>query len=286
MSTRARWDGARGGRWACLIVGAALAVPADFAVAENKTAEAPCRAPAFARASAASVIDGRTFVTDDGREIRLDGIDVPLSSGSDVAAAGAASASAAAKRARDHLQSQLAGRTVILAGNADDRDRYGRLRAQVHVFADGSERWVQGDMVAAGHARVAGNGPCTAALLRHERAARATTLGLWSDPYYLVRRADEPAAVAGQQGRFTIVEGNVLSVRESGGTIYVNFGRRWSEDFTVTIAKRNERSFTAAGLEPKRLDGRRVRVRGWVEARGGPLIEAARPEQIELVERR
>jgi hypothetical protein len=32
----------------------------------------------------------------------------------------------------------------------------------------------------------------------------------------------------------------VLSVRESGATIYVNFGRRWTEDFTVTILKRNE----------------------------------------------
>jgi len=115
--------------------------------------------------------------------------------------------------------------------------------------------------------------------------ARTAKLGLWSDPYYALRRAENPAAVAVERGRFTIVEGNVLSVRESGGTIYVNFGRRWSEDFTVTIAKRNERAFTAAGVEPKTLAGRRVRVRGWIEERGGPWVEATRPEQIELVER-
>jgi len=30
----------------------------------------------------------------------------------------------------------------------------------------------------------------------------------------------------------------VLSVRESGGTIYMNFGRRWSQALTVTILKR------------------------------------------------
>ncbi|HEV3176929.1 MAG TPA: thermonuclease family protein, partial [Stellaceae bacterium] len=82
-----------------------------------------------------------------------------------------------------------------------------------------------------------------------------------------------------------IVEGKVLSVRESGPTIYVNFGRRWTQDFTVTIAKRNESAFTSAGLEPKRLQGRRVRVRGYVEQRGGPWVEATRPEQIELAER-
>ena len=77
----------------------------------------------------------------------------------------------------------------------------------------------------------------------------------------------------------------MLSVGESGGTIYVNFGRRWSEDFTVTVLKRNERRFITAGLELKKLAGRHVRVRGTVEERGGPWIEASRPEQIELAER-
>ena len=90
-------------------------------------------------------------------------------------------------------------------------------------------------------------------------------------------RADEPAAVLAERGRFALVEGRVLSVRESGGTVYLNFGRRWTEDFTVTIAKRNERTFAAAGLEPKRLERLRIRVRGFVEERGGPWIEASAP---------
>ena len=88
-----------------------------------------------------------------------------------------------------------------------------------------------------------------------------------------------------EQGRFALVEGRVLSVRESGATSYVNFGRRWTEDFTVTILKRNERNFTAAGLEPKKLAGRQIRVRGWIEERGGPWIEATRAEQIEFADR-
>ena len=77
----------------------------------------------------------------------------------------------------------------------------------------------------------------------------------------------------------------MLSVRESGGTIYVNFGRRWSEDFTVTVPKRSEKTFIDAGLELKKLSGRRVRVRGTIEERGGPWIEAIRPEQIEIADR-
>jgi hypothetical protein len=82
------------------------------------------------------------------------------------------------------------------------------------------------------------------------------------------------------------VEGRVLSVRESGGTLYINFGRRWSRDFTVTISKRNERIFVAAGVEPKKLEGRRLRVRGYIEMRGGPWIEATHPAQIEVAEGR
>jgi hypothetical protein len=74
-------------------------------------------------------------------------------------------------------------------------------------------------------------------------------------------------------------------VRESGATIYVNFGRRWTEDFTVTILKRNERNFTAMGLEPKTFAGRKIRVRGFIEERGGRWIEATRPEQLEFADR-
>jgi len=150
------------------------------------------------------------------------------------------------------------------------------------------ERSVQGELVARGFARVGdwiGTRECATELLARERAARKAKLGLWAVSYYDSLDTDNPADVLAKRGRFALVEGKVVSVRESGATIYVNFGRRWTEDFTVTILKRNERSFAAAGLEPKRLAGRRVRVRGWIEQRGGPWIEATRPEQIELIDR-
>ena len=86
------------------------------------------------------------------------------------------------------------------------------------------------------------------------------------------------------RGQFALVEGKVLSVRESGATIYVNFGWRWTRDFTVTILRRMGRVFSAAGVEPKKLEGRRIRVCGWIERRGGPIISAETPEQIEFVD--
>ena len=67
----------------------------------------------------------------------------------------------------------------------------------------------------------------------------------------------------------------------------MNFGQRWSEGFAVTVLKRNQRNFAAAGLDLQALAGRRVRVRGWIEARGAagsPAIVAEHPEQIEMAD--
>jgi hypothetical protein len=169
-----------------------------------------------------------------------------------------------------------------------ETDRYGRLAAHVFINEGGAERWLQADLVGRGLARVSprvGDAGCAKILQALEQSARTAALGLWAEPYYVIAKAEEPSDVLKRRGRFALVEGKVVSVRESGATIYVNFGRRWSEDFTVTIAKRNEKLFAAAGLTPKTLDGRRVRIRGWLEERGGPWVEAARPEQIEVIER-
>jgi hypothetical protein len=42
-------------------------------------------------------------------------------------------------------------------------------------------------------------------------------------------------------------------------------------------------TYAAAGIALKSLENRRIRVRGWIEARGGPRIEALRVGQIELL---
>lgn len=114
-------------------------------------------------------------------------------------------------------------------------------------------------------------------------AARQAALGLWADPYYSAQAADRPGDIAARRGQFTVVEGDVVSVRESRGTTYINFGRRWSESFAAVILKRNAGALLAAGINPKLLQGRRVEVRGFVELRGGPRMEIMRPEQLNVV---
>lgn len=244
----------------------------------------PCGGDIAVRGAAVSrLIDGRTFAIADGREVRLAAIEVPP------LPAGQVPETAPATAARDALAAELEGRELSLRqAEPQTTDRYGRIVAYAFITESGSERLVQADLLAAGVARVAasaGRRACAEELLRQENAARRAKLGLWAGSYYDLLNAGDPAAVLAAKGRFALVEGKVDSVRESGATIYVNFGRRWTEDFTVTILKRNERSFAAAGLEPRTLAGRRIRVRGWIEERGGPWIEAARPEQIELTDR-
>jgi hypothetical protein len=42
-------------------------------------------------------------------------------------------------------------------------------------------------------------------------------------------------------------------------------------------------AFEAAGLSPKSLENRRIRVRGVVSSRGGPRVEVLRVGQIEVL---
>lgn len=216
-----------------------------------------------------------TAVTDGGRTLRLsNGPSVTL---------GAVFLS---NNARSALETLVLGREVSLfaLGSAEEHDRHGRLVALVTLPGEAVPNSVQMTLLASGQAQVSGNSACSAALLAAERRARAAGLGLWADPATSVRNSAKPDEILAVRGRFALVEGEVLSVGDSGGTIYLNFGRRYSEDFTVTIPKRQERVFTAAGLPLKKLAGQHVRVRGVVEERGGPWIEALAPGQIEIAD--
>ena len=137
------------------------------------------------------------------------------------------------------------------------------------------------------------NAPCAMAVATNARfnpkpikAARCFIAFPLTSPIYR-RGAERPInslPISAARGHFALIEGRVLSVRESGATIYVNFGRRWTRDFSVIIPKRARGSFTAAGIDIKTLERRRIRVRGTIEQRSGPIVQAIAPEQIELID--
>ncbi len=228
----------------------------------------PCTSYDLGPDRVTAVEDSRTLSLADGRKIRLAAIEwaVPPD------------------QARKILSDLLLDRQVALgAPSRGEPDRYGRIHA--FPIVSGSETPIQYGLLARGIAVVSSRAieeTCLSALRAAEKPAREQGLGAFAKGGPAAQKSDDYGQIREQTGRFAVVEGKVLSVREAGNTIYVNFGRRWSEDFTVTIAKRLQPAFISAGVEPKSLSGQVVRVRGFVEERGGPWIEATSPAQFEL----
>jgi hypothetical protein len=183
------------------------------------------------------------------------------------------------------LSAVVAGRDVTVSGPDDAPDRYGRETA--FVFLAASETPVQTLLLEQGAALVSTeviDKDCAAALMAAEAMAREAKRGIWADPS-AIKNTESPGDILAGIGRFTVVEGKVLSVRQAGATTYLNFGRNWTRDFAVTISRRMIGAFEAAGIVLKSLENRRIRVRGWIESRGGPRIEVIRVGQIELLGR-
>ncbi len=254
--------GAPGGvvRWAGALVLCALTGSSGGA-----QPAAACKLTEIGSATVRAAIDGHTLALTDGVEVRLIGIELDPATG------------------KLALQELAGGREITLKRLGAERDRYGRVPA--FAFLSGEAESIQHALLLAGRARVAarvGDRACALPLLSAERTARAARRGLWSDAGHAPQKASDVAGLLALRGRFALVEGRLLSVRESGGTLYLNFGRRWSTDFTATMSRRSEKSFIAEGLDVRKLAGLTVRVRGYIEERSGPWIDVTRPEQIEI----
>ena len=224
----------------------------------------PCQFESQDGGRVAAIVDARSVRLDDGREIRLTGIEP-------VAATMPA------------LTSLLAGRDVNLRSADDTPDRYGRTGAL--VFIGEGDTSVQAMLLARGEAIVSAeiaDRDCAAALMAAEAEARRQKKGNWTDPS-AIKNAESPDDILAGIGRFVVVEGKVLSVRQAGATTYLNFGRNWTRGFAVTISRRTLPAFETAGMSLKSLENRRIRVRGWVEGKVGPRIELVRVGQVELL---
>jgi endonuclease YncB( thermonuclease family) len=228
-----------------------------------------------------SVTDGDTVVLESGLVVRLIGMQAPkLPLGRE-----GFETWPMAGEAQIALEELVLGKDVVLRHGGETVDRHGR--ALGHLFLAGDpEIWVQRTMVAQGLARVYSfpdNRACLAELLAAEGRARTMRLGIWTDPYYTVRRADRPEAIVERSGHYELVEGRVLLADQAGRRVFLNFGRHWKEDLTVVIEGRALRLFAETGLDPLVLEGALVRIRGWVDDRDGPRIEVTHPEQIEVL---
>lgn len=229
--------------------------------------------------------DGETLRLEDGREVRLIGALAPRPGVS----LGEIRNWPPADETRRALARLVTGHRVTLhVPKGRHTDRYGRLLAHVTFpGTEGNPIWLQESLIRAGLARayaLPGHTACLAALLGVEEEARRAYAGLWArGGAFLVREADAVADLARLAGHFEIVTGSVRATARTKETTYINFGADWRTDFTASVptslADRN-----ADGALISSLVGQRIRVRGWIERRNGPMIRLDTLDQIERLD--
>jgi len=208
---------------------------------------APCVATVPEPAVVERVIDGDTIALDDGAVVRLAGIAAPKGEANP----------ALAEAARRGLTSLALGKAVLVGNRDANPDRYGRLTAQLFLRDGGL--WIEGEMLRRGLARVftlRDRRACGRALLAAEEEGRAVKAGLWADPGFAIRAADDSSLLEAKH-LYQIVEGRVMSTGRTTGTVYLDFGRNWSTDFTVTVNASDAAFFEAEGIRLDALPGRR-----------------------------
>jgi endonuclease YncB( thermonuclease family) len=251
--------------YAAVALASFLPVSADAQAAP----EAGClTAPLPARA--ASTPDPRSLALEDGRVLRVAGIESFALLHPDGVAADAA--------LRARLRQLAEGSDLRIELLSAKKDRYGRLPAVV-ALADG--RTLQEALLGEGLAiaLTSGTTPCFTRFLAAEDEARRAERGFWAETALPKAR---PQALASRIGRFAIFEGRVVSVGIRRSATYLNFGERWSEDVSVEVRGRDRDLFNG-GADLAGLEGRLVRVRGFLDERAGPRLVVRSPAQIEVL---
>lgn len=247
----------------------------------STAAQAECDLKDAGTATIVEILNTESLLLEDGRVIRLAGALTPRTE------ARWAQAMGLKDKLMNALKEQVLGKTVQLRVGERERDRYGRLLTHVFVGEDDSRIWVQEALIERGWAMAhsfADNRACVRPLLKAEDRARIEGAGFWEQGVFRVRDAADPQGMSALAYSFQIVEGMVRDVADRRGRVYINFGEDWRTDFTAVVAPSHRDSFAGSDIKLLELEGRRVRVRGWLERRNGPLIEVSHPEQIEVLD--
>ena len=240
-----------------------------------RAATAGC-APVETRAARLADIDERLEITlEDGARARLFGVE-PAD-----AASGA--------RAAVELRALLTDRDLRVDFLTGALDRWGRRPALVTFATPGAGETgmsLAESLIDAGLARARvepGPVACLASLFATEARARVAHLGIWADPDNAPIPASARDLLIARAGKTVIVEGRVTGVGETTSRLYLNFGPIRTVDFAATLSRSTLKTFAAAGLDPHRLTGALLRVRGLLDTRFGPQVEIVHPSAIEII---
>jgi hypothetical protein len=175
------------------------------------------------------------------------------------------------------------GREVEVRGGPE-RDRWGRIPAQIRTMGESTPRDLAHGLVEAGLALVdpgAADTFCHPELLALEATAREQSLGVWKDDRYKPLDADRIDRLRDRVGSFVLVEGRIRTIGERTQRTYLNFGGQWAEDFTIIVPKKTWKLMAERGLDAAALKGQRVRARGILEPWQGASLTILLPEMME-----
>jgi len=224
------------------------------------------------RARVAHVHDGDTVRLEDGRDVRFIGINTP-EHGRD-----GEPDEPFARAATGALERLLAGHEhrIALRFGEERRDRHGRLLAHVYLPDGRSVERLMLERGLAMHVTVPPNTfnhGCHAAA---ERSARQARRGLWTHRRYHdgIPAGSLEAGAAG----FRVVRGTIRRVGSSRHAFWLEL-----DGLTLRLDRDDLAYFDPA--EPKRLQGRQIRVRGWIYRVGDEArMNLRHPDSIEWLE--
>ncbi len=223
----------------------------------------------------ASATDTLELKLEDGRIIRLAGLDLPVAS--------RASAQTLAKVKAD-LDEIVADGVAGLALLADAPDRWGRWQGALYAIDPPYESYAL-RLLNQGDARVRPEfetRSCLPERLAVEQKAITSGLGVWADPDYGVRKAGDRTAWNADDGRFIIVEGIVRRIGVGRSRLYLDFGAR--NDLSATVTRKGETAFLHAGVKLRELKGARVRIRGVLDMRYAPRIDLIDASTLQVLQ--
>jgi endonuclease YncB( thermonuclease family) len=265
---------------AALLIAAAQARAAQ-AASLVPPASGPCSLESTARATVAKVEPNLELALTDGRNLTLAGLDPPRDTPDHPRLA---------TDAREKLAAWLDGREIAVRALADKPNRFGRIPARLFAAppgaAAGADIGIAEAILDAGLARYrpdAAAHACRESLLAAEAEARTAKIGLWADPAYAILPAGDRAAFATPRTGMVLVEGTPASLGETAARFYLNFGRSRA-DFAMTLPKRGANALEKAGIKVQDLVGKRLRVRGLLDATFGPQLELTDADQLELID--
>ncbi|WP_442110528.1 thermonuclease family protein [Pseudomonas sp. NUPR-001] len=230
------------------------------------------------RVSVRQVVDGDTVRLNDGRSVRLIGINAP-----EIGRKGRAS-EPFAEAARQRLQALVKanGGEVGLVPGVEPRDKYGRTLAHIYGRAgDNFEAQLLGEGLGY-RVAVAPNVSLSDCQQQAEHAARQAKAGLWRKPAVL-------AAAQIQQSGFALISGKVMGIERNRGGIWIEI----DDSLVLQVPARLQRNFPASFVQG--LQGQMVEARGWVldrSRKGGLkpgqkrwLLPLTDPSMLERIER-